>query len=111
MQGDFICAKLIPIQPTLSQHAINAYGHMIEKFFIKRAALKQQNQTGGISAQFIGNNAACRSGSKDNKIKIQLFLHGLFHYILKWRAKPKPTQKSNFKHSLSAQQSPDVNRR
>ena len=70
MQGDFICAKLIPIQPTLSQHAINAYGHMNEKFLIKRAGLKQQNQTGGISAQFIGKNAAYRSGPKNNKIKI-----------------------------------------
>ena len=43
---------------------------MIEKFFIKRAGLKQQNQTGGISAQFIGKNAAYRSGPKNNKIKI-----------------------------------------
>tara|TARA_E500000178_G_scaffold348335_1_gene403247 strand:- start:197 stop:409 length:213 start_codon:yes stop_codon:yes gene_type:complete len=70
MQGDFICAKLIPIQPTLSQYAINACGRMNKKFFIKRAGLKQQNQTGGISAQFIGKNAAYRSGSRDNKIKI-----------------------------------------
>jgi len=70
MQGYFICAKSIPIQPALSQHAINACGHMNEKFFIKRAGLKQQNQTGGISAQFIGKNAAYRSGPKNNKIKI-----------------------------------------
>ncbi len=70
MQGYFICAKSIPIQPALSQHAINACGHMNEKFLIKQAGLKQQNQTGGISAQFIGKNAAYRSGPKDNKIKI-----------------------------------------
>jgi hypothetical protein len=43
---------------------------MNEKFLIKRAGLKQQNQTGGISAQFIGKNAAYRSGPKNNKIKI-----------------------------------------
>jgi hypothetical protein len=42
-RGIFICAKLIPIQPTLSEHAKNAYGHMNEKFFIKRSGLKQQN--------------------------------------------------------------------
>ena len=70
MQGDFICAKAIPIQPTLSQHEINACWQMSEKFFIKRAGLKQQNLTGVIIAQFIGKNAAYTSGPKDNKIKI-----------------------------------------
>ena len=70
MQGYFICAKSIPIQPALSHHAINACGHMNEKFLIKQAGLKQQNQTGRISAQFIGKNAAYRSGPKNNKIKI-----------------------------------------
>jgi hypothetical protein len=42
----------------------------MKSFLSSGPALKQQNQTGGISAQFIGNNAAYRSGSKDNKIKI-----------------------------------------